>query len=304
MKKLQNLFVLASVLIFIVLLPSFIFSQTKSAADPQNDWVDTNRWVASIPRSPFYQQKVYLQSDARKHYLVLIFEQMDSSVTSDGATYSQYFYTRINLNTPSPMPAYVEVEACVEDISKNPAIQMFLSVYFANSKTGEWVQSGTQIISNEWKKYLFDFNGPGGPKQYNIFSIIVGMWPGNQLVTSKMGLYMISFLDSLKNLTWNYNLITSVPRETPIPMEFNLAQNYPNPFNPVTVIRFMNPKSGNMKLTVYDMLGREVAILADGFYSAGEHEVKFDGSNLASGIYFYCLQAGDFVQTKKMLLMK
>ncbi|MCL5011840.1 MAG: T9SS type A sorting domain-containing protein [Patescibacteria group bacterium] len=306
MKTTKLFFVLASVLIFIVLLPSLVFSQTtQSTADPQNDWVDTNSWVASIPRAPFYQQKVYLYNDARKHYPVLVFEQMDSSVTIDGATYSQYYYTRTNFNTPSSMPAYVEVEGCIENISTNPDIQIRLSVYFANSKTGEWSESGTQVISTDWKKYIFDFNRPSVMKKYNIFSITVGMYPANgRRVFSKVGLYQINYYDPSMNLTWNYNLITDVPRGTSTPTEFKLEQNYPNPFNPVTIIKFKVPSSQVVTLKIYDLLGREVATMVNEEKVPGSYEVKFDGSNLASGMYIYQLQAGNFVQVKKMMLIK
>ncbi|PJA97978.1 MAG: hypothetical protein CO128_09690 [Ignavibacteriales bacterium CG_4_9_14_3_um_filter_30_11] len=88
------------------------------------------------------------------------------------------------------------------------------------------------------------------------------------------------------------------------PNTFTLAQNYPNPFNPSTIIRYGLPKEGFVTLNVYDMLGREVKILVNEFKSAGSYSVDFNASNLASGIYFYQMQAGDFVQTKKLLLMK
>ncbi|MCX7798002.1 MAG: T9SS type A sorting domain-containing protein [Melioribacter sp.] len=89
-----------------------------------------------------------------------------------------------------------------------------------------------------------------------------------------------------------------------IPSDYYLAQNYPNPFNPTTTIEFGLPKSENVKLTVYDLLGRVVAELVNENLNAGTYKVKFDASNLASGIYFYTLKAGDFVTTKKLMLMK
>jgi hypothetical protein len=88
------------------------------------------------------------------------------------------------------------------------------------------------------------------------------------------------------------------------PQEFSLDQNYPNPFNPSTTIKFELPKSSHVNLSVFDILGREVSVLVNERKDAGIHEVKFDGSNLASGVYFYRLQAGDFVATKKLILMK
>ncbi len=86
--------------------------------------------------------------------------------------------------------------------------------------------------------------------------------------------------------------------------EFALEQNYPNPFNPTTSIRFSLQSSHVTRLTVYDILGREVAVLAEGMMSAGSHQATFDGSNLASGVYLVRLQAGNHVRTMRMLLMK
>jgi hypothetical protein len=89
-----------------------------------------------------------------------------------------------------------------------------------------------------------------------------------------------------------------------IPTEYILSQNYPNPFNPVTNINFSVPKSGIVKLTVYDAAGIEAAMLFNCRLSAGTYNYDFDASQLASGIYFYKLEANDFTQTKKMVLIK
>ncbi len=85
---------------------------------------------------------------------------------------------------------------------------------------------------------------------------------------------------------------------------FRLEQNYPNPFNPTTNISYVLPKAENVSLKVYDVLGREVATLVNEVKPAGAYTVPFNASNLASGVYFYKLQAGSFVQTKKMMLVK
>jgi hypothetical protein len=99
-------------------------------------------------------------------------------------------------------------------------------------------------------------------------------------------------------------MITSVDLGvTELPAEFLLRQNYPNPFNPSTTIRYELPKTSHVSLNVYDVLGREVSVLVNERKDAGVHEVKFEGANLASGVYFYRLQAGDFVSVKKLLLL-
>lgn len=89
------------------------------------------------------------------------------------------------------------------------------------------------------------------------------------------------------------------------PLEYRLSQNYPNPFNPTTNIEFRLGNSSQITLKVYDVLGREVATLIDGeLYNKGTHQARFDASALASGIYLYRLEAGGFIQTRKMMLIK
>jgi len=85
---------------------------------------------------------------------------------------------------------------------------------------------------------------------------------------------------------------------------YSLSQNYPNPFNPTTLISFGLPKSGNVKLVVYDILGREAKILVDEFKQAGSYNIEFDASSLASGVYFYRLESGGYKESKKMLIIK
>jgi len=91
---------------------------------------------------------------------------------------------------------------------------------------------------------------------------------------------------------------------TEIPVEYSLLQNYPNPFNPSTKIEFKIPASGLVTLKVYDLLGREVTTLISEELQPGNYAVNFDAVSLSSGIYFYTLTAGDFVSTKKMILLK
>ena len=109
----------------------------------------------------------------------------------------------------------------------------------------------------------------------------------------------------------NVSDLTSVSSDiNSIPSNFQLMQNYPNPFNPSTVISYQLPKSGNVLMKVYDALGREVVTLVNEMQQAGTYRVDFNSlsaggsGQLSSGVYFYTLKVGDFVQTKKMILLK
>ena len=99
-------------------------------------------------------------------------------------------------------------------------------------------------------------------------------------------------------------LVGIQPAGNVIPAAYSLEQNYPNPFNPETNIKFGIPVSGNVKLAVFDMLGREVVTLINESKTAGNYVVDFDASNLSSGAYFYRIQSGNFTETKKMFLVK
>ncbi len=103
-----------------------------------------------------------------------------------------------------------------------------------------------------------------------------------------------------------YKSLTAVksPFKSALPSEYGLSQNFPNPFNPVTTIRYQIPKISHVKLTVYDVLGNRVAELVNEEKSSGEYSVSFNASSLASGVYFYRLEAGNYVNSKKLILLK
>jgi hypothetical protein len=111
--------------------------------------------------------------------------------------------------------------------------------------------------------------------------------------------------DSNTNLLFiSGNGMVDVKTDEIIPKEIALEQNYPNPFNPVTTIEYSIPASSIVSIKVYDVLGREIETLVNEEKLPGNYKVEFNGSNLASGIYFYKIQSGNFSMTKKLLLLK
>ncbi len=97
---------------------------------------------------------------------------------------------------------------------------------------------------------------------------------------------------------------TAVEKVDGLPSTYELSQNYPNPFNPTTSIRFSIPQAGNVKITVYDALGKEVTTLVNEYRSQGKYKIEWNASTYASGIYFYRIEASKFVSVKKMVLIK
>ena len=103
---------------------------------------------------------------------------------------------------------------------------------------------------------------------------------------------------------WWKHTVDVKNENTGIPTKYVLSQNYPNPFNPSTTIRFSTPESQVVSLIVYDILGKQIKTLIDDNVPAGSYKVTWDASKLASGVYIYRIQAGSFVQSKKMILSK
>ena len=110
-------------------------------------------------------------------------------------------------------------------------------------------------------------------------------------------------VDAAKNITATFEVSTGIVAEN-IPSEYKLAQNFPNPFNPSTMIEFDLKQAGQTTLTVFNILGQEVATLLNKYIEPGTYSVHFDASQLASGIYYYQLKSGDFNSLKKMILIK
>lgn len=156
-------------------------------------------------------------------------------------------------------------------------------------------------LSAQYQISGWAFGGGGGEAQGNGHSMrttigqpVTGLTYGEELMLQSGFWYLAGS-----------SLVTSVEeRAGEIPETYTLKQNYPNPFNPSTTIRFALPEAGDVQLVVYDMLGREVATLVDDHKQAGSYDVRFDAGHLSSGVYIYQLRAGDFVESKRLMLVK
>jgi Secretion system C-terminal sorting domain len=140
---------------------------------------------------------------------------------------------------------------------------------------------------------------------------MVGFVKGNGTTTES---HSYSYVDNVSSGTYYYRLkqndfsgtfeYSNIVEAKGLPTEFSLSQNYPNPFNPTTTIAFSLPVQSQVHLLLIDVLGNVVKDVADGTYEAGNHKVTLNASDLASGVYFYRLEAGNFVSVKKLMLMK
>lgn len=152
---------------------------------------------------------------------------------------------------------------------------------------------GFELYRNNSKITFVKGKGTTTEKQ-NYFYYDNNLKPGKYLYQ----LYQIDF-DGTKTL------VASAETEVNVtPVDFGLSQNYPNPFNPSTNISFSLPKATNVKITVYNAIGKEIAVLVNGNYEAGTHNITWNANNLASGLYFYKMEAENFTATKKMMLIR
>lgn len=162
---------------------------------------------------------------------------------------------------------------------------------------GELTHNSNLTMTNGSITVLFNYTAPGSAGTDSLYAI------GN--ATNSNGNTSgddWNWANGKRIIVRNPNAIKNISGE--VPGSYSLKQNYPNPFNPSTNIRFSIPASSEVKLSVFDLTGKEVASLFNGVLAAGNYEADWNASGVSSGVYFYKLSAGNFTETKKMMLTK
>lgn len=210
----------------------------------------------------------------------MITNPFGESLPGDSLKFDHAYTTYIN-----------EVDSLIIEVSTDFGIVYSVLVKLAGGisgplRTAPPNQNSFIPSSSQWatKKYAL----PAGVNMIR-FRVISGF--GNNL-----------YLDNVCKVNGSTGISSSL--NTEIPGEYSLSQNYPNPFNPVTNVEFGISKLGFVSLKIYDVLGKEVTTLVSENLQPGTYKYNFDASNLSSGIYFYSIKAGDFVQTRSMMLLK
>ncbi|MCK9425351.1 MAG: T9SS type A sorting domain-containing protein [Ignavibacteriaceae bacterium] len=193
------------------------------------------------------------------------------------------------------IPKEISGNFYLKDGKNFSSVDVFITVYKKNSWS--FLALGKSLLPNSgWNNFVWDMS-----VVKNIDSIT------NFCVSFQTNTFLVDSTESvieMKYLAFDSNLVGISENPKEIPTSFALSQNYPNPFNPSTKIKFVIPIAGQVNLKIFNSLGQEVKTLVSEEKDVGSYEVEFDASKLPSGIYFYKLQVGSFVEIKKMILMK
>lgn len=195
------------------------------------------------------------------------------------------------LGSPDPLP--VELSSFSAVVLDNRVRLNWRTETEVNNYGFEVQRSMSDVQGQDWVVLGFveGYGNSNSPKEYSFI---------DENVSGGKFSYRLKQIDTDGN--FEYSKVIEV--EFGSPTKFELSQNYPNPFNPTTTIRFSLPQSGNVKLTIYNILGEQVAELINGFKEAGNYTINFNAENLNSGMYLYRIEAIGFVQSKKMTLIK
>ncbi len=183
---------------------------------------------------------------------------------------------------------------------------MYIFVSFGN-ETGYSDPFVALIVAGEYQGFFYPFNfgTPKNPKDATKIKLEFVSHGTNEFEIFLDYFFLYGTVAYPRLVVEDFEDTTVPVRdESTLPNSFKLFQNYPNPFNPSTVISYQLSVTSNVKITIYNALGQEVAVLVNEEKIPGEYEIQFNGSNLSSGTYFYVLRAGNFSETKKMLLIK
>jgi hypothetical protein len=188
------------------------------------------------------------------------------------------------------------VNICYYDNRNYPSVADSAETYMSRSTDGGTTWADIIVSDHRWL-----VKGEPGLGSYG--GDYIGISSGNSKV------YPFWFDDKTGSMqAWtaivDLNIVGIGNNNNELPEHYSLGQNYPNPFNPSTNIKFQLPEDGKIRLFVSDIVGREQAVLIDGFRRAGNYEIDFNGSDMPSGVYFYTLISGEFRETRRMILIK
>jgi hypothetical protein len=214
-----------------------------------------------------------------------------------------YNYSGIYDSTKCPEGEYIEYNFTSRDSVIWPiCFNNFGAEYKSCVKTFNELYGIFTTVS-ETKEFVYVIPSPGDTIWSPLSTDIIDI-AKNIGVIRKMGETYFYVLNGVVLNGKTYGTLVGVKDKITVPMVYSLSQNFPNPFNPSTTIKYSLAKEGFIKLTVYNSIGSKVATIVDGYKPSGNYSVQFNGSNLASGIYLYRLESGNYSSAKKFILQK
>ncbi len=268
------------------------------------------------PRPPHVKSKANIYGWANSGFLVVKFTVLNNDVNAMNAVIGMEIIPQVNgsygLESMKWLASnkilsifrfgednYTGYKILSSPINTVTMIDWYAGYDTVDSDLWNWITSGTIDT-------LFDSGGDGSVNfiSQNAVNIPVGdsttFWLGIAVGNDEAAM-----VENMNLAQQKYSLLTSVETlSNSIPYGYVLEQNYPNPFNPETSIRFSIPQQEFVSLKVFNSLGQEVAFPLNKELHAGTYNLKFEGADLTSGVYYFTITAGNFVQTKKMILMK
>jgi Zinc carboxypeptidase/Secretion system C-terminal sorting domain len=263
----------------------------------------TNENLFEIGRRTVYSIAEYLKISHPHHYLI---DNISAEVVGEHNNYvvgNEYFGENFTVLPKDVVDSYVQFNS-----ETLPSGKYDIAAWWPTSDEYSFATVYEISAGSNYYEYSKAQNVEGNGGQWNYLTtvelneegIISIKLNGNSTGLVVADAFRLIYVEPVTNIN-----------EVIIPKEFNLSQNYPNPFNPTTTIRYSIPNVvsnfgsvSKVSLRVYDVVGREITTLVNGQQTVGDYEAQFNGANLASGTYFYRLQVGDFVETKKMILLK
>ena len=270
-------------------LSNVTMPQTTSLSTPLNGSIGVSKNTSLSWNSSLDATSYRLQISTDSNFASLVVDQSAIITTwfpVNNLANNITYYWRVNCNNAGGVSSYSSVWSFTTK-------QTFLVKLSSNPATGGII-TGKGSFENGDSVTVTATPNTG-------FAFI--NWTENGTEISKSTLYTF-IINANKTIVANFLDITSVIQESGIPTIFDLSQNYPNPFNPTTTINYSVPKSGFVKIKIFDVLGHEVETLVNENKLIGNYSVQFNASKLISGVYFYRMEAGGFVQTKKLILIK
>ena len=166
---------------------------------------------------------------------------------------------------------------------------------------------GGAEVAHDITVWYNDIGSPAAWTKQTIDGNFTGAWPVHAADIDNDGdMDVLGGASYANEIAWweNEGIVGIIPARSDFSGSFKLFRNYPNPFNPTTTIKFQLPQTSQVTLEIYNLIGEKVATLLSAIQPPGSHSVEWDASNLTSGVYLYRLNAGNHVETKKMVLLK